>query len=174
MRVLCALGAILLLLPGLAKAAGSLDVDSNVRSDVYLDGEPIGSTPAQVRDIPCGNHEMVLVDPATGKRQIFIFYTPKRVTVHKEVRAVFQPGDPADRIIQVGPEAAASRSAHPPAANGHRKHHSGSPHRSAQAREKVRIRNTALGIGTLGVLTGTDALTGIGFGGALVNELVNK
>ncbi|MBI4872019.1 MAG: hypothetical protein HY814_10695 [Candidatus Riflebacteria bacterium] len=39
---------------------------------------------------------------------------------------------------------------------------------------KVRIRNTALGVGTLGLLTGSGPLKVIGFGGALVNELVHK
>ncbi|MBI2942804.1 MAG: PEGA domain-containing protein [Candidatus Wallbacteria bacterium] len=174
MRYLYVLGAVILLMPSVAKAAGILDVQSNVRGNIYLDGESIGSTPLLVRDIPGGNHELVIVDPASGKRQIFVFYVSKRVTVQKEVRAVFRPGDPAELIVEAGLNPVSGETGYRYSTKDHRYRASGPPHRHTHNREKVRIRNTALGLGTLGLLTGKDALTGIGFGGALVNELVNK
>jgi hypothetical protein len=43
----------------------------------------------------------------------------------------------------------------------------------AKVRSHKRRRNVLLGVGAVGLLTGSGALTGIGLGGAAVNEVVD-
>ncbi len=59
---------------------------------------------------------------------------------------------------------------------GHSKHghDSDNSHDSSTGNQKVRMRNVALGLGALGILTDSDELKGAGLGGAVLNELINE
>ncbi len=160
-----------------ASAAGIVNVRSIPVSEVYLDDQAMGATPLAISGISRGDHVLKLVEPVSGNAKRLYFRIPNRVNIQKDINVEFYPDDEANTVLR----ADGSDAAHvaPKALPNKRdskqvKRDSKQTKHKDKDNSKVRIRNTALGVGAVGLLTGSTPLKAIGLGGALVNELVNE
>jgi hypothetical protein len=149
-------------------AAGIMNVRSNLKSEVYLNDQRLGSTPLTISEIPRGDHVLKLVEPNSDNTKRLYFRIPNHVDVQKDIDVEFYPNDPANSVLRADGSEASHENMKPT------RHYRHVPAPRKRDNSKVRIRNTALGVGALGLLTGSGPLKVIGLGGALVNELVHK
>ena len=155
-----------------ASAAGIVNVRSTPVSDVFLDSQAMGATPLAISGIPEGDHILKLVEPQSGNAKRLYFRIPNHVNVQKDVDVGFYPDDAANTVLRSdGSESAHDLPVAQPKAQPRKTASTTHKHRD---NSKVRIRNTALGVGALGVITDSGPLKAIGLGGAIVNEIVNK
>jgi len=143
--VFCAFAA--LVLAQVARAEGIINVTSDVPAEVKWDGEPVGGTPLTIRDAKKGTHLLKLKAVGTEQVRTVKVFIPASANIQRDVAATFGP---PPQVVQV-------------AAVPERHHHN----------DHVRRRNVALGVTALGIVTHSHLLTGIGIGGAVVNEIVH-
>jgi hypothetical protein len=161
----------LVLMTGCAGADGVVKVSSNVPADVEFDGQKVGETPITINDVKKGEHALRIASRATGEVKELKVFIPAAISVSKELEATFEEPAPAtgtekalSQEAAVGAEASAS--AEPAQAR---------PMRSPPRRQKnyqARRRSIALGVTAVGVLTRSRTLTGLGLGGAIMNEVI--
>ncbi len=82
--VTCLTGAMLLAAQadgGKARAPGSLTIQTNPWSHVWVDGRRIGSTPIHRHPLPAGAHRIELHNPVVGqKRNLEVIIQPGKET----------------------------------------------------------------------------------------------
>jgi len=66
--------------------AGGVHVDAPAGSEVYLDGERVGTAPMPPIDVPLGTHNVLVKGPQGEQQRAFV------VTLREPVRLAFTPG----------------------------------------------------------------------------------
>lgn len=149
MKKLTILTLLALTLAAPCMADSILNVDSDITAQVILDDEPLGTTPVLIKGVKPGVHTMKVVDPRTSLVREYNIYSPRSVTIQKDLFVTFGdvpvPATAPAAHLAPPPGAAQGSAIAPPPASAHPK----------GKNKKARFRNIVLG-------------------GALVNEVFNN
>ena len=165
--------AVLVLVSVRAAFAGAeINLEANSPARVLFDGEEVGQTPTTIRDVAPGFHEVRVQSIATGEVRAYDLYAPRTAVVRKDIAIQFDgvPAEPlGDDAPPVDPEAQAQADAEAAEA---------AKLARSKEREKVRTRNTLLGVAAANELlnrgSSKKAMRGVSLGGALLNELIKR
>jgi hypothetical protein len=163
-------------------AGAVVNLSSETPARVFFDNEEVGTTPMSIRDVKPGFHRLRLVDTGSGDIREYEFYSPESVTVIKDVNVNFAagpataPGPYAQPAPGPAVAPAAAEAAPQAASDQARSYEEG--RRAERERQKVRTRNTLLGIGVANEIfnkgSSKKTVRGVSLGGALLNELFNR
>ena len=73
-----------------AAVLSSLDIQTNRPASVFLDGQPVGKSPASIRGIPPGTHAVKIVDDTTGWVKESTFVAPPYAPLDRRLTVEFQ------------------------------------------------------------------------------------
>lgn len=149
-----------------ATAGVNVVLNANTPSRVFFDGNEIGQTPTTLGDVAPGFHEVRVESLQTREVRVYDIYSPAAVTIQKDIQiqwegavaeAVGDDAPPVDQSVAAAEEAR---------------------RRSQAERNKVRTRNTALGVAVANELfnkgKSKKVVRGVSLGGALLNELIKR
>jgi len=91
----------LLMTPTAVVAGGTVQARANLPATVFLDGAIAGTTPLDLTRIAPGEHEVRMVCLATSEVRSYALTVPRRVSIKKELRAMFSPFGPPPAAVQV-------------------------------------------------------------------------
>lgn len=86
-----------------AFAAGTLDVQADRPTRVYLDGEFVGETPLTLSDMQPGSYQIQAENPTSGELKTFVFHSPTRAHVRKTLDVSFVAAAPPQVVVAPPP-----------------------------------------------------------------------
>lgn len=149
-----------------AVAGLNLALNANTQTRVFFDGNEVGQTPTTLADVAPGFHEVRVESLQTQESRVYSIYSPASATIEKSIQVQWE-GAQAEAVSDDAPAVNADVAAAEQA------------RRAAQAeRNKVRTRNTALGVAVANELfnrgKSKKVVRGVSLGGALLNELIKR